>query len=96
MNPVFHLCKDIQTSHLTIALVRALDATAGFAGRLDSCISAGAFADVFPYFLARARKIVRGLEVHPELGRILEVLRKQEGGLGRYAAFAANQFIDAV
>jgi len=36
------------------------------------------------------------LEVHPELRRIPEVLRKQKGGLGCDAAFAANQFVDAV
>lgn len=44
----------------------------------------------------RAREIMRGLKVHPELGRIPEVLRKQKGGLGCDAALAANQFVDAV
>jgi hypothetical protein len=81
-----------------------LGATAGFRGRLDSGDSAGAFAYVFAYvfahvfvhFLARAREIMRGLEVHPELRRIPEVLREQKSGLGRDAALAANQFVDAV
>jgi hypothetical protein len=73
-----------------------LGATAGFRGRLDSGDSAGVFAYVFAPFLPRAREIMRGLEVHPELRRIPEVLREQESGFGRDAALAANQFVDAV
>ncbi len=58
-----------------------IGALAGFRERLDSGDSAGAFAHVFAHvflhFVARARQIVRGLEVHPELRRIPEVLREE-------------------
>ena len=39
---------------------------------------------------------MRDLEVHPELGRISKVVGKQKRGLWGDAAFAANQFVDAV
>jgi hypothetical protein len=69
-----------------------MGATTGFRERLGSDDSAGALA----HLLAGAREIMRGLEVHPELGRIPEVLRQQKGGLGRDAALAAYQFVDPV
>jgi hypothetical protein len=46
--------------------------------------------------MACEREIMRGLEVHPELGRIAEVVREQKGGFRRDAALASDQFVDAV
>jgi hypothetical protein len=61
-----------------------------------SADSTGAFARVFPHFLARAREIMRGLKVHPKFGRISEVLGEQERRLGSDATLAAHHFVDAV
>jgi hypothetical protein len=41
-------------------------------------------------------EIVRGLEVEPELGGGAEGLRKQPGRLGRNAALASNDLVDAL
>jgi hypothetical protein len=51
---------------------------------------------VLLHFLAGARKIMSGLQVHPELGRVLEVTGKQKRGLGSDAALPAHQFIHPV
>jgi hypothetical protein len=73
-----------------------LGAVADFCGGLASSASTGALAHGFPHLLARARKIVRGLEVHPKFRGVPEILREEKRGLGRDAALATNQFIDTV
>src|SRR5579862_5544717 len=51
---------------------------------------------LFLMTLPGTREIVRGLQIHPKLRRVPEVLRQQERRLGSDAALAAYHFIDPI